>query len=137
MSTLIKIVIGTVVLLVGLVIVAGRTLRAEEGYVRASLRYLAPYVFRVAIGDHRIVSCDDGQVTRPEATASGRGPKELRAIRRESSGRSSSTRHPERECAMTPAGRPRGAFLERESTAGVGLIATPPPGATSRRRPPW
>src|SRR5262249_37714051 len=28
-----------------------------------SLRYLAPYVFRVAIGDHRIVSCDDGQVT--------------------------------------------------------------------------
>jgi hypothetical protein len=30
---------------------------------RASLRYLAPYVFRVAIGDHRIVSCDDGQVS--------------------------------------------------------------------------
>jgi hypothetical protein len=30
---------------------------------RASLRYLAPYVFRVAIGDHRIVSCDDGEVT--------------------------------------------------------------------------
>jgi hypothetical protein len=30
---------------------------------RASLKYLAPYVFRVAIGDHRIVSCDDGQVT--------------------------------------------------------------------------
>jgi hypothetical protein len=30
---------------------------------RASLRYLAPYVFRVAIGDHRIVSCDDGKVT--------------------------------------------------------------------------
>ena len=30
---------------------------------RASLRYLAPYVFRVAIGDHRIVSCDDGTVT--------------------------------------------------------------------------
>ena len=30
---------------------------------RQSLRYLAPYVFRVAIGDHRIVSCDDGQVT--------------------------------------------------------------------------
>ena len=28
-----------------------------------SLRYLAPYVFRVAIGDHRIVSCDDGRVT--------------------------------------------------------------------------
>ena len=30
---------------------------------RASLRYLAPYVFRVAISDHRIVSCDDGRVT--------------------------------------------------------------------------
>jgi hypothetical protein len=30
---------------------------------RGSLRYLAPYVFRVAIGDHRIVACDDGRVT--------------------------------------------------------------------------
>jgi hypothetical protein len=30
---------------------------------RSSLCYLAPYVFRVAIGDHRIVSCDDGKVT--------------------------------------------------------------------------
>jgi hypothetical protein len=30
---------------------------------RESLRYLAPYVFRVAIGDHRIVACDDGRVT--------------------------------------------------------------------------
>src|SRR5262249_16506020 len=30
---------------------------------RESLRYLAPYVFRVAIGDHRIVSCDDDRVT--------------------------------------------------------------------------
>lgn len=30
---------------------------------RASLCYLAPYVFRVAIGDRRIVSCDDGKVT--------------------------------------------------------------------------
>jgi hypothetical protein len=29
----------------------------------ASLRYLAPYVFRVAIGNHRIRSCEDGQVT--------------------------------------------------------------------------
>jgi hypothetical protein len=34
---------------------------ADDG--RRSLRYLAPYVFRVAIGDHRIVSCDDGRVT--------------------------------------------------------------------------
>jgi hypothetical protein len=30
---------------------------------RASLRYLAPYVFRVAISNHRIVSCDNGRVT--------------------------------------------------------------------------
>ena len=30
---------------------------------RQSLRYLAPYVFRVAIGDRRIVSCDDSKVT--------------------------------------------------------------------------
>jgi hypothetical protein len=30
---------------------------------RASLKYLAPYVFRVAISDSRIVSCEQGQVT--------------------------------------------------------------------------
>jgi Putative transposase/Transposase zinc-binding domain len=30
---------------------------------RASLKYLAPYVFRVAISDRRIVACDDGRVT--------------------------------------------------------------------------
>ncbi len=30
---------------------------------RASLRYLAPYVFRVAISDRRIEACDDGRVT--------------------------------------------------------------------------
>jgi hypothetical protein len=30
---------------------------------RASLKYLAPYVFRVAISDRRIISCDDGRVT--------------------------------------------------------------------------
>jgi hypothetical protein len=29
---------------------------------RQSLRYLTPYVFRVAIGDHRIVSCEDAKV---------------------------------------------------------------------------
>jgi hypothetical protein len=33
------------------------------GDSRASLQYLAPYVFRVAISDRRIVSCDDGRVT--------------------------------------------------------------------------
>jgi hypothetical protein len=30
---------------------------------RASLKYLAPYVFRVAISDRRIVACDEGKVT--------------------------------------------------------------------------
>ncbi|HEX3446903.1 MAG TPA: transposase [Isosphaeraceae bacterium] len=30
---------------------------------RTSLQYLAPYVFRVAISDRRIVSCEDGRVT--------------------------------------------------------------------------
>ena len=30
---------------------------------RQSLRYLAPDLFRVAIGDHSIVSCDDAKVT--------------------------------------------------------------------------
>jgi hypothetical protein len=30
---------------------------------QASLKYLAPYVFRVAISDRRIVACEDGQVT--------------------------------------------------------------------------
>lgn len=30
---------------------------------RATLKYLAPYVFRVAISDRRIVSCEDGKVT--------------------------------------------------------------------------
>ncbi len=29
---------------------------------RASLKYLASYVFRVAISDHRVLSCDDGRV---------------------------------------------------------------------------
>jgi hypothetical protein len=30
---------------------------------RASLKYLAPYVFRVAISDRRIISCEDARVT--------------------------------------------------------------------------
>jgi hypothetical protein len=30
---------------------------------RSSLKYLAPYVFRVAISDRRVVSCEDGLVT--------------------------------------------------------------------------
>jgi hypothetical protein len=38
-----------------------RTVAVGDG--RAALKYLAAYVFRVAIGDHRILSCEDGQVT--------------------------------------------------------------------------
>src|SRR3954447_11879872 len=30
---------------------------------RASLKYLAPYVFRVALSDRRVVSCEEGRVT--------------------------------------------------------------------------
>ena len=30
---------------------------------QASLKYLAPYVFRVALSDRRVVACEDGQVT--------------------------------------------------------------------------
>jgi hypothetical protein len=42
---------------------------------RASLQYLAPYVFRVAISDRRIVSYDEGRVTftyRKSGTSQGR-----------------------------------------------------------------
>jgi hypothetical protein len=61
--------------------------RAEKGYratrqadkrriERSLVPSLAPYVFRVAIGDHRIVSCDDGQVTfRYRRAGSNRRPK--------------------------------------------------------------
>jgi len=44
---------------------------------RASLRYLAPYVFRVAIGDHRIVSCDDGQVTFTYRRSGSNRPRKM------------------------------------------------------------
>jgi hypothetical protein len=53
---------------------------------RHSLRYLAPYVVRVAIGDHRIVSCDDGKVTftyrrvgsnRPRKWIASRPPRSM------------------------------------------------------------
>ena len=43
--------------------VTGLCTRRPLGDGRQSLRYLAPYVFRVAIGDRRIISCDDGNVT--------------------------------------------------------------------------
>jgi Putative transposase len=44
---------------------------------RASLHYLAPYVFRVAIGDHRIVSCDDGKVTFGYRRAGSNRPRKM------------------------------------------------------------
>ena len=44
---------------------------------RASLQYLAPYVFRVAIGDHRIVSCDDGKVTFTYRRSGSNRPRKM------------------------------------------------------------
>jgi hypothetical protein len=44
---------------------------------RASLHYLAPYVFRVAIGDHRIVSCDDGKVTFSYRRVGSKRPRKM------------------------------------------------------------
>ncbi len=43
---------------------------------RTSLKYLATYVFRVGISDHRIVACEDHKVTfsyRRSGTNAGRG----------------------------------------------------------------
>jgi hypothetical protein len=47
------------------------------GAGRPSLRSLAPYVSRVAIGDHRIVSCDDGRVTFTDRRAGSNRPREM------------------------------------------------------------
>src|SRR5262245_47466982 len=44
---------------------------------RTSVRYLAPYVFRVAIGDHRIVSCDDGRVTFTYRRSGSNRPRKM------------------------------------------------------------
>ncbi len=44
---------------------------------RASMKYLAPYVFRVAIGDHRIVSCEDGRVTFTYRKVGSRRPRRM------------------------------------------------------------
>jgi hypothetical protein len=44
---------------------------------RESLRYLAPYVFRVAISDHRIVSCDDGRVTFTYRKVGSKRPRKM------------------------------------------------------------
>ncbi len=35
------------------------------GNARAALKYLAPYIFRVALSNNRIVQVQDGQVTFP------------------------------------------------------------------------
>jgi hypothetical protein len=50
---------------------------------RASLHYLAPYVFRVAIGDHRIVSCDDGQVTFSYRRVGSNRPRKMTLVAHE------------------------------------------------------
>src|SRR5262249_21141780 len=67
-------------------------------------------------------------LTRHEVTASGRGPKELRAIQRASSVNR----------AVLGIGNIRGgeAVAKRRGGAGVSLTSTPPTGATSRNRPP-
>jgi hypothetical protein len=44
---------------------------------RGSLRYLSAYVFRVAIGDHRIRSCEDGQVTFTYRRSGSRRPRSM------------------------------------------------------------
>jgi hypothetical protein len=44
---------------------------------RASLKYLAPYVFRVAISDRRIVSCDDGKVTFTYRKSGSNRPRKM------------------------------------------------------------
>jgi hypothetical protein len=50
---------------------------------RAALRYLAPDVFRVAIGDHRIVWCDDGQVTFTDRRVGSNRPRKMTLDARE------------------------------------------------------
>jgi hypothetical protein len=44
---------------------------------RASLCYLAPYVFRVAIGDRRIVSCEDGKVVFTYRRVGSKRPRKM------------------------------------------------------------
>ena len=44
---------------------------------RASLRYLAPYVFRVAIGNHRIVSCEDDHVVFTYRRVGSNRPRQM------------------------------------------------------------
>jgi len=44
---------------------------------RASLKYLAPYVFRVAISDRRILSCDEGKVTFTYQKSGSNRPRKM------------------------------------------------------------
>jgi hypothetical protein len=44
---------------------------------RAALKYLAAYVFRVALSDRRILSCDDGQVTFSYRKTGSRRPRRM------------------------------------------------------------
>jgi hypothetical protein len=45
---------------------------------RTAIRYLAPYIFRVAISDHRIHACDDHNVTFTWRKSGSRRPRSLR-----------------------------------------------------------
>jgi Putative transposase/Transposase zinc-binding domain len=47
------------------------------GAGRTSLKYLAPYVFRVAISDQRIISCGDGRVTFSYRRVGSKRPRRM------------------------------------------------------------
>jgi hypothetical protein len=53
-----------------------KTVAVGDG--RAALKYLAAYVFRVAIGDHRILSCEDGFVTFSYRKSGSRRQRRMR-----------------------------------------------------------
>ncbi len=49
----------------------------SAGDGREPLRYRAPYVFRVAIGDHRVVACDNGRVTLTDRKLGSKRGREM------------------------------------------------------------
>jgi hypothetical protein len=49
-----------------------KTVAVGDG--RAALKYLSAYVFRVAIGDHRILDCEDGVTVHEVASRAGEQP---------------------------------------------------------------
>jgi hypothetical protein len=53
-----------------------KTVAVGDG--RAALKYLAAYVFRVAIGDHRILSLEEGHVTFSYRKSGARRPRRMR-----------------------------------------------------------